>query len=147
MSGTITNGSNGSEPTISKKKKNESGFDDRQLLAALRALKRGDFAARLPDDLPGISGQICETFNDIVETAGSIGTEVVELRENVVRQGRTRRRIKKAYRGQWSDYAVCINDIVEELTVHADDVSRVVHAIGTGDLTARIDLDGREEPL
>src|SRR5262245_45636490 len=141
----MTSGPNGLNEPNGKKKKGESGYDERQLLAALRALKRGDFTAKLPDDVSGIAGQICEAFNDIVETATSINAEVVELRDQVVKQGRTKRRIKKAYRGRWADYTVCINDIVEDLSVHADDVGRVVSTIGAGDLTARIDLDGREE--
>ena len=41
--------------------------DQRQLLAALRAVRKGDFSVRLPLDLEGIAGEIGEAFNDVVE--------------------------------------------------------------------------------
>src|SRR5438067_700425 len=42
-------------------------LDKAQLLAALTALKKGDFSARLPIDLDGIHGKIADTFNDVVD--------------------------------------------------------------------------------
>ncbi len=37
------------------------------LLRALLALKKGDFSARLPLDLPGMDGKIADAFNEVVE--------------------------------------------------------------------------------
>ena len=67
--------------------------DRRQILAGLRALPRGEFDARLPDDLDGVDGQICETFNELAQFAGTLRGEVVELRQSVGREGRTHRRL------------------------------------------------------
>jgi len=36
-------------------------------LRALRALKKGDFAVRMPLDMIGIDGEIAQAFNDVVE--------------------------------------------------------------------------------
>src|SRR5436190_4277998 len=58
-------------------------LNHRQLLAGLRALQRGEFDVRLPDDLPGTDGQICATFNDVVQFAASLRSEVVALRHSV----------------------------------------------------------------
>jgi len=45
----------------------EPTLDTRQLLAALRAFRRGDFSVRLPSDLTGLDGELAEAFNDVVE--------------------------------------------------------------------------------
>src|ERR1051325_9459981 len=75
----------------------------RQLLAALRALRRGDFDVRLPDDLGGVDGQICEAFNDVVSLIAGIGDEVNELREAVGKEGRTKKRLRRGEsRGGWA---------------------------------------------
>ena len=42
------------------------GLDQREMLAALIAVKRGDFAVRLPGGLGGYAGKIADAFNDIV---------------------------------------------------------------------------------
>ena len=40
-------------------------LDRGELLKALRAFKRGDFAVRMPLNLTGIDGEIAQTFNDV----------------------------------------------------------------------------------
>ena len=39
----------------------------RQLLAALKAFRRGDFSVRLPHDLSGVEGELADVFNEVVE--------------------------------------------------------------------------------
>ena len=67
------NGKNGHGPTPPAVDR----IDHRELLAALRAFKRGDFDVRLRDDLTGVDGQICEVFNEVVVLAGSIRSEQI----------------------------------------------------------------------
>ncbi len=47
---------------------NGDGLDNKQLLAALMAFKRGDFTVRLPDDWIGFGGKIADAFNDVIAT-------------------------------------------------------------------------------
>jgi len=54
----------------------EPMLEDRQLLAALRAFRRGDFSVRLPRDLDGIDGEIAETFNEVVDLAERKAKEI-----------------------------------------------------------------------
>jgi len=53
--------------------------DKRLLLAALTALKRGDFSARLPIRLDGIDGKIADAFNDVVETSEKFASELERI--------------------------------------------------------------------
>ena len=41
-------------------------IDRRQLVSALRALRRGDFTVRLPEEVDGVDGEIATLFNEIV---------------------------------------------------------------------------------
>ena len=51
-------------------RRDEDGADDtldlRELLDALHAVRMGDFSARLPAHLTGLSGKVADTFNEIV---------------------------------------------------------------------------------
>ncbi len=131
------NGSHTSEP-----------LGRRELLAALRALKRGDFSVRLPDDLTGVDGQICEVFNELTQIADGLRTEAVELRQAVGKEGRTRRRLTRSgARGGWADTVGAVNELIDDLNVHSNEVVRVVSAVAVGDLSQKIDVDGADEPL
>ena len=54
-------------------------LDHRQLLAAMRAFKRGEFDVKLRDDLTGVDGQICEAFNELVVDADVTREELAQL--------------------------------------------------------------------
>src|SRR6516164_6152131 len=45
----------------------ESALDAEAILAALRALKKGDFSTRLPVGWTGIAGKVADTFNEVAE--------------------------------------------------------------------------------
>ncbi len=119
-----------------------------QILAALRALRRGELDVRLPDDLTGVDGRICEVFNELAQMAAGLSTEVGELREAVGREGRTRKRLAKTgLRGGWKRYAVSVNEVLDDLTAHTDDIARVIAAVSKGDLSQTISIDDADEPL
>ncbi len=124
------------------------GLDRRRLLAGLRALQRGDFAVRLPDDLLGLDGEICETFNALAQFAGSLRSELVDLRQTVGIEGRTHRRLARtSARGGWADCVTGVNELLDVLTAHTADVARVLSAVAKGDLGQAIDVEGSFAPL
>jgi HAMP domain-containing protein/CheY-like chemotaxis protein len=122
-------------------------LDHRQLLAALRGLKRGDFAVRLPDDLSGVDGQICEAFNEVVAMARAVRDEATEACAAIGKDGRARRRLRRVGAGGWGDYVGVVNQMVDDLTGHTEEIARVVAAVAKGDLEQTIDLEGPEAPL
>jgi HAMP domain-containing protein/CheY-like chemotaxis protein len=125
-----------------------AGLDSRQLLAALRAFKRGDFSVRLPGDLTGVDGQICETFNDLVQATAGLESETVAVSEEVGKQGRTRRRLRRGEtQGGWARTVGSVNELLDDLTRHNNDVARVMHAVAMGDLTQSIEVETAEVPL
>ncbi|MBX3271483.1 MAG: HAMP domain-containing protein [Sandaracinaceae bacterium] len=114
----------------------------RELLGALRALERGDLSVRLPDDLDGIDGQIAEVFNDLAAQAAGLGAEFANLRQVVGREGRTRQRMRLGgVGGGWAEQIRSVNDLLDDLTRHTDQMAQVVAAVSRGDLTQTIDLE------
>jgi HAMP domain-containing protein len=111
-------------------------------------LRRGDFERRLPEDLIGIEGQICQVFNELADMAESLRREAVDLRTAVGKEGRTRRRLSRAGATLgWHDYVTAVNETLDDLTAHNNEVMRVVAAVARGDLTQSIDIDGGNDPL
>src|SRR2546428_11508644 len=51
----------------------------KDLLAALTALKKGDFSVRLPVDWPGLDGKLADTFNDVIEITDRLSPEATRL--------------------------------------------------------------------
>jgi HAMP domain-containing protein/signal transduction histidine kinase/CheY-like chemotaxis protein len=119
----------------------------KELLAALRALRRGEFSVRLPEDRTGTDAQICEAFNEVAQTAESLRDDVAEVRRLVGDEGRTKRRLSRTYRGGWGDYGNAVNGLIGQLSSHGNEVARVVEAVARGDFSQAIDLEGEEAPL
>ena len=57
------------------------------LLAALSALKKGDFSVRLPVEWTGVAGKIADTFNDVVELNERMAQELERLSRVVGKEG------------------------------------------------------------
>ncbi|HEX9735469.1 MAG TPA: HAMP domain-containing protein [Thermoanaerobaculia bacterium] len=135
-------------PTRTSEESEEASITRKELLAAMRALKRGDFSVRLPEEVPGVDGQICQTFNAVGDLAQDLVKEAAVLRKRVGREGRTGLRLSaNGGRGGWATYVSSVNEMLDDLTGQAAEVARVVTAVGRGDLTQRIDLEGEREPL
>ena len=119
---------------------------DRQLLAGLRALRRGDFTFRLPADRVGIAGEIAAAFNDAAEVHKRMSREFDRISVLVGRDGRISQRASLGdVPGSWARYVECVNGLISDLTEPTAEVNRVLGAVAKGDLSQRITLaiDGR----
>jgi HAMP domain-containing protein/signal transduction histidine kinase/CheY-like chemotaxis protein len=135
-------------PTASAKAITSDTLARKEILAALRALRRGDFAVRMPDDRAGLDGQICEVFNEVAELAATMSSELKYVQQGVGGEGRLRRRMRRhGMRGGWADCVSSVNELIDDLTSHTDDIVRVVGAVAKGDLGQTMDLDGQDAPL
>jgi len=121
-------------------------FDERQLLAALVALKRGDFSARLPTEWTGVAGKIADTLNDVLDLNERLAKEVERVSRVVGREGRiTQRASLPAARGAWSNLIESINTLIDDTTRPTNETARVIGAVANGDLsqTMALETDGR----
>ena len=117
-------------------------LDHRQILAALRAFKRGDFTAKLREDLAGVDGQIAETFNELVQMVKSIKEEATDVSSSVGKEGQAGKRMRRLNAGGgWAQYISAVNEVITDLTGHANEIARVVTAVARGDLEQTMELE------
>ena len=123
-------------------------LDRRELLGALRAFRRGNFEVRIREDLTGIDGQIADCFNEIVTMVKSIKDESNDVCNAVGRDGQAGKRMRRfGTSGGWSDYIASVNQVIDDLSGHANNIARVVSAVARGDLEQTMDVgDGADGP-
>src|SRR5262245_23978812 len=122
-------------------------LEHRHILAALRAFRRGDFTAKLREDLAGVDGQIAETFNEIVGMVRTIREEASDVSTAVGKHGQAAKRMRRFnLAGGWADYVQSVNEVISDLTGHANEIARVVTAVARGDLEENMELDGDTGP-
>ena len=66
--------------------------DVRPILAALKAVGRGDFATRLPPDQTGVPGNVAEALNEVMEFLAGSTNEFDRAGEVVGEEGKRSRR-------------------------------------------------------
>ncbi|MBA3394174.1 MAG: HAMP domain-containing protein, partial [Deltaproteobacteria bacterium] len=119
-----------------------AALDHRQILSALRAFKRGDFGVRLREDLTGVDGQIAETFNELVEMVKTIRDEANDISNAVGKEGQAGKRMRRLNAsGGWAEYVTSVNDVIQDLTGHANEIARVVTAVARGDLEQTMEIE------
>ncbi|MBI4412658.1 MAG: HAMP domain-containing protein, partial [Deltaproteobacteria bacterium] len=124
------------------------GFEKKQLLAALIALKKGDFSVRLPEDLKGIDGQIAEVFNGICVVNQMMTAEFDRINRVVGKEGRIRERINLGHvDGSRMAWVRSINALIGDLVWPTSEIARVIGAVANGDLSQSMSLKIDHRPL
>ena len=107
-----------------------------EILRALRSVKKGDFTVRMPDGQGGVSGQIAEAFNDVVEMLQNCTGEVSRITNVVGKEGRIRQRASfGGAAGSWATLIDSINTLIADLVQPTEEVSRVIGGVAKGDLS------------
>ncbi|HEV8604315.1 MAG TPA: HAMP domain-containing protein [Tepidisphaeraceae bacterium] len=120
----------------------------KDLLAALTALKKGDFSVRLPVDWPGLEGKIADTFNDVIEITDRLATEVERLSRVVGKEGKISQRVGIGeVSGSWATKVAAINGLISDLVHPISETARVLGAVAKGDLSQTMALEIEGRPL
>ena len=121
-------------------------LDRRQLVAALRALRRGDFSVRLSEDGEGIDAEIGSLFNEVVSLNEEMAQEFERISKVVGKEGKItqRGRLKNA-RGGWETAVRSVNELIDDMVQPTAEVARVIGAVAKGDLSQSmtVEIDGR----
>jgi HAMP domain-containing protein/signal transduction histidine kinase/CheY-like chemotaxis protein len=121
-------------------------LDRRQLVAALRSLRRGDFSVRLSEDADGVDGEIATLFNEVVTLNGDMTREFERLSQVVGKEGKiTQRGRVKSATGGWETAIRSVNELIEDMVQPTAEVARVIGAVAKGDLSQSmtVEIDGR----
>src|ERR1700747_2046170 len=90
------------------------GVDSTTLLAALTALKKGDFSVRLPQEWTGMAGKVADTFNDVVEMHDRMAHELKRVSQVVGREGKLAQQAAlSGARGSWSQAVDSVNSLID----------------------------------
>src|SRR6185503_5101664 len=119
-------------------------LDRRRLLSALRALRRGDFTVRLPEEFAGIDGEIARLFNEVVSMEEQITDEFERLSVVVGKEGKIGQRGR--VRGASGGWEAKIRSI-DELAQPTAEVARVIGAVAKGDLSQSMTVEIEGRPL
>src|SRR5437016_2222068 len=92
-------------------------------LRALKAVRQGDFSARVPDHWTGVARE--------VGTEGKLGGQA-DVRDVA---------------GTWKDLTDSVNSMAGNLTAQVRNIAEVTTAVANGDLSRKITVDVRGEVL
>ena len=126
----------------------DDALDLKLLLAALTALKKGDFSVRLRSDLTGLPGKIADTLNEIIDNSDQMVHGIVSVSRVVGRDGRLLQRAPaSAGSGGWSTIVNSVNTLIDDLVRPTTEMARVIGAVAKGDLSQSMALEVDGRPL
>jgi methyl-accepting chemotaxis protein len=116
-----------------------------KLLSALKAVRQGDFSARLPDHWTGVAGKVADTFNEVVELNHHLASELERLRRAIGQHGKITERASVgpvgSVSGAWADSVANVNSLVTSLVQPTSEAARVIGAVAKGDLSQSMALE------
>src|SRR4030081_2056050 len=121
--------------------------DNKELLAALMAFKRGDFSVRLPEDWTGVAGKIADTYNAATNTNQRKTQDLERIGRVVGKEGRiTQRASLGDVSNSWANAIQSVNGLIGDLVHPTTEMARVIAAVAKGDLskTMATDIEGRQ---
>src|SRR6188508_506912 len=87
-------------------------LDPTLLLQTLQAIKKGDFAVRLPVDRTGIAGKIYDALNDVAE----LNKQLKRINNAVGKEGRINQRASLGTAGGgWAESVDSVNGLIADL--------------------------------
>jgi len=110
----------------------------RAILDALTSLHDGRFTAHLPEEFPGIGGEIAKVFNAHVAMLTNLRHEHRRLMEEIGVTGRLGGQMEiPGPGGAWKEMVEDVNQMSYHMTEQCRDHGNVVRSLVQGDLDAR----------
>ncbi len=114
----------------------------------LKAVKQGDFAARIAYRRDGVLAGAGELLNDIIALNEHATEELLRVGRVVGQEGRmTERASVGPARGAWAAGMNAVNQLIGDLVAPTNEVARVITAVATGDLSQKMSLDIQGRPV
>ena len=118
----------------------------RQMLAAVTALRDGDFSARLPTEWEATEFRIAQAFNQAIANADRISRETGRISDSVGKDGRLKQRMSlPGAIGGWATTVDSLNTLIDDLVRPTTEIARTIGAVAKGDLgqSMELEVDGR----
>jgi HAMP domain-containing protein/signal transduction histidine kinase/ActR/RegA family two-component response regulator len=119
-----------------------------QLVEFLKAVKGGEFSARLPYKKDGILSRAGELLNDIIGLNEHLSAELTRVGRVVGQEGRMAERASVGpAKGAWASSVNAVNQLIGDLVAPTNEVARVITAVAKGDLSQKMFLEIEGRPV
>src|SRR4051812_19020304 len=147
ISNSVNKKSNGNGKSKHKAVPNYSNTDlgqelnGRELLRVLSEVKNGNFNVRMPIDLLGIDGKICDTLNDIIYLNEKLMEELTVAGKTIGTQGKLNHRVELPFaKGSWNTGVDSINNLISDLVHPTVEIAHVIGSVAKGNLSQEMPL-------
>jgi len=128
--------------------RSEFGVSRRQLITALRKLRRGDFSVRLSEEGSDEESEIAILFNEVVGLNQQITEEFERLSRVVGKEGKIDHRAKvRGATGGWDSKLRAVNELIDDMVQPTTEVARVIGSVAKGDLSQKMAVEIEGRPL
>ena len=108
----------------------------RELISALRRLRRGDFSVRMPEEGTDADVELATLFNEVVSLNQQMTGEFERISRIVGKEGKIGQRAKvTGATGGWETKLRAINELIDDMVQPTVEVARVIGAVAKGDLS------------
>ena len=117
-------------------------LDSRELLKVLTEVRSGNFSVRMPIDKIGVSGKICDVFNEIISLNENLVEELNQARNTIGRKGHLNHRVSlpRYAKGSWSSSVEAINSLISDLVHPTIEIAHVISSVAKGNLSQEMPL-------
>ncbi len=120
----------------------------RELISALRKLRRGDFTVRMPEDGTDADLELATLFNEVVALNQQMAAEFERVSRVVGKEGKIGHRAKvTGATGGWDSKLRAINELIDDMVQPTVEVARVIGAVAKGDLSQAMAVEIEGRPL
>ena len=126
--------------------KEANGAQLNELLAALTAVRNGDFSVRLDYAKDGIMSEIASAFNEVATLNEQLTCELVRINTVVGLEGNMAEGASMGeVSGGWKTEVDSINSLIANLAQPTAETARVLTSVARGDLSRKValEIDGR----
>ena len=120
----------------------------RELISALRKLRRGDFTVRMPEEGTDADIELATLFNEVVALNQQMAAEFARVSRVVGKEGKIGHRAKvTGATGGWDSKLRAINELIDDMVQPTVEVARVIGAVAKGDLSQAMAVEIEGRPL
>ncbi|WPP50028.1 HAMP domain-containing protein [Catalinimonas niigatensis] len=122
-----------------KNQENTETIDARELLHVLTEVKKGNLSVRMPIDLDGTAGKICDTLNDIIDLNEQMVQEFTKAGNTIGKQGKLTQRLEiQNAKGDWATGVESLNTLISDLVHPTIEIANVISSVAKGNLSERM---------
>ena len=138
----ILTGENGAEVAVTAQQLNgNEGLDMTALLKVLTEVKNGNFDVRLPLDLTGVEGKICDTLNEIISLNQNMMMEFTRAGNIIGKKGKLTERIEApSSKGAWKSGIESLNTLISDLVHPTIEIAHVISSVAKGNLSTEMSM-------